>query len=112
MTIFDTLRYSNIDISNEDELQKLPRPLLEAWAEEITTGYNRTGYVSIRHPQINFSSLARHSAAHRALKACPGSAFKANVTQHLFEEIYKEQFTVLLKKMIAEYDTEVSISNL
>ena len=104
MSLFDTIRFSNIDISNNDELKKLPRPLLVAWMKEITTGMDWAKVIDYTKPDLNVAGLAHSVGFYLAHQSQPYA--NGTITFDVLKDIYLKQFTFILKKMIAEYETE------
>ncbi len=102
MTIFDTLRFPNIDIYDKEELDKLPRDLLEEWAAECIKDTDSVYQVDVKDPQNDFSIIAFNAAHTKISSQCYLSA----TTKIVLSEMFKRQFTKDLKRRLAEYDQE------
>ena len=104
MSIFDVIRYPNIDIFDKESLHQLPRPLLEAWAKDIICHIVYPFTLDLKNPKNDFSTIAYNTVITASRGAQP---YATENSQGILLGIYKSQFTNLLKKMIAEYETEI-----
>ena len=102
MSLFDVIRYPKIDIFKRESLHQLPRPLLEAWAAEITKDIVYPFALDLKNPRNDFSTIAYNTVI---------TAYQSNPTtyqsRYITMKMYQDQFTNLLMKMIAEYDSEI-----
>lgn len=103
MTIFDTLRYLDIDIYNKEELDKLPRGLLEEWAAECVKDTDPVYVIDLKDQRNDFSAVA-FNAAHMKISL---QNYLSETTKIFLSEMFKRQFTKDLKRRIGEYDQEV-----
>lgn len=103
MTIFDTIRFPNPDIFNKDDLDKLPRELLEHWTTEITRGVKYPFDLDITDLRNDFSKIAYNTVITKVL-AIRTTNFQ---TETILINACKKQFTDLLKRMLGEYGNPV-----
>lgn len=101
MTVFDSIRFHNIDIFNEDELRQLPRPLLEAWIGNCLIGVDYPHELNLSDPRncfgvIIFNIIVLRSKAY---------SFGISSTEAALSKIYTREYSLLLRKMLGEYDT-------
>lgn len=101
MSLFDVLKYPNVDILDEDMLRTLPRPLLETWARELINEYNLD--LDLTDESYIFSETPR-MAAHRYL--WDYSPFLSRSSRYTIIDFLYEKFRKRLKEMIAEYEPE------
>jgi hypothetical protein len=102
MTIFDTIRTPNPDITDNEELKLIPRPVLEAWIaaclEEKDQSYPTE--LNLQDPRNDFSIIIAN-ILHTRL-----SAYDSWKTRCIKNQLWKQRFTDILKKMIADYNPE------
>jgi len=100
MSIFDTIRFSNPDIYDEDEMSKLPRDLLYQWAVEggfdthsikMSKDTNRSIYAIVAKLLV-FEQTKNHTR------------YSCGETSAIIEKIFKKYHTARLKKLIADYN--------
>ena len=109
MSIFDVIRYPNIDIFDKESLHQLPRPLLEAWAKEITEYVEYPFTLDLKNPKNDFSTIAYNTVITASRGAQP---YATGNSQGMLISVFQQRFTILLKKMIADYGTALWISDL
>ena len=100
MTVFDTIRFPNPDIYNEEDMSKLPRDLLQKWAEEGNFDMIR---ISKQHNSAIFATVAKILVLTQVRNHTRYSRYE---TSDIIEKIYKKNQTDRLKKLIAEYDSD------
>jgi hypothetical protein len=101
MTIFDTIRFPNPDIFDKDDLDKLPRGLLELWVVEITKGVKYPFDLDITDLRNDFSKIAYNTVITK-VSATRTTNFKSET---ILIGACKKQFTDLLKKMLGEFES-------
>jgi hypothetical protein len=102
MTVFDIIRFPNINIYHKSDLDKLPRELVEQWILEITKDVDYPFALDIKDPRNSFSGIAYNTAILRAR-----AGYSTGKTQSFMMKMYREQFTNLLMKMLGEYDSPI-----
>ena len=102
MSLFDIIRYPTVDILDSESLHQLPRPLLEAWAAEITRSVEYPFTLYLKNPGVDFSTIAYNTVILSSRKR--GATANA---QSILTQMYQIQFTKLLMKMLAEYESEI-----
>ena len=103
MTVFDTIRFPNPDIFDKDDLDKLPRGLLELWAAEITKDVKYPFDLDITDLRNDFSKIAYNTVITK-VSATRTTNFKSET---ILISICKKQFTDLLKRMLGEFESPV-----
>ena len=101
MTIFDTIRFPNPDIFDKDDLDKLPRGLLELWTIEITKDVKYPFDLDITDLRNDFSKIAYNTVITKV------ASIRATdfTTETILISSCKKQFTDLLKKMMGEFES-------
>jgi len=101
MTIFDAIRFPNIDILNKKELDKLPRGLLELWATVITQDIKYPFDLDVKDVRNDFSKIAYNTVLTK-VRASRTVNFTSKII--LFDAC-KKQLTDTLKRMLGEYES-------
>lgn len=102
MTIFDTIRTPNPDITNNEELKLVPRPVLVEWItaclDEVDEVYPRE--LILLDPRNDFSIIISNIMQTKI------RLYDGWETRHIKNQVWKNRFTDILKKKIADYNPE------
>jgi hypothetical protein len=101
MTVFDLIRFPNIDIFNNNDLRLLPRSLLEAWVGKCLEGVDYTQDLNLSDPRNNFGIIMFNIVVLKSRE----NSFGIGTTEQALNRIYTRCFTDLLRKMLGKYDT-------
>jgi len=103
MTIFDTLRFSNPDIANNNDLKNIPREILETWIAECIEDVNYPFELNLKDKRNDFSVIIYNIMLTKIKETSYTARWD---TIDILIGLHKKRFTNSLKKIIAAYDPQ------
>lgn len=100
MTIFDKLRFSDIDIFQKSDLDKLPSGVVEIWINDITKDIKYPYTIDLTDPRTDISKIVYNTS----FICASNQTYSNRDTRELLVLVYKKRFTNLLAKILADFE--------